>query len=599
MFPVALTPPLRPCYFTHHGIRTRMQLWGAGDLTANDDYILEILESVGLISRDQAVKARDAAVKEDKTVVDILASQNVVSKLDVLKALANQFGMDTISLTGLEIPQEVLDLVPGEVARRYKIVPVFKNDSTLTVALSDPLDVETLDGLRYILKCNVEGVVAPAEEIETALNHYYAHAGSTVESMLEEITEGTVAMPTGADQLIADGEVTEADAPIIKLVSLIIMEAFRKRASDIHLEPLAKKFRVRYRIDGVLNEVDSPPKRLQSAVISRIKIMANMSIAEKRLPQDGRIQINVMGRDLDLRVSSIPSNHGESIVMRILDKQSLMLGLPQLGFLSDDQQTFERLIGLSDGILLVTGPTGSGKTTTLYACLNYINRPDRKIITVEDPVEYQMSGINQVHVRTDIGLSFAAALRSILRQAPNIIMIGEIRDMETAEIAVNASLTGHLVFSTLHTNDAPSAIIRMIDIGVKPFLVASSTRAIMAQRLVRKICEKCKDEHTPSDAELRLLGPAAQQLSAARLFKGRGCADCSFTGYRGRLGIFEIFLVNDEVRHMIFERVTAAELRTKARELGMRTLREDGLRKVVAGMTTLEEVLRVTMGDVD
>jgi len=599
LFPVALTPPLRPCYFTHHGIRTRMQLWGAGDLTANDDYILEILESVGLISRDQAVKARDAAVKEDKTVVDILASQNVVSKLDVLKALANQFGMDTISLTGLEIPQEVLDLVPGEVARRYKIVPVFKNDSTLTVALSDPLDVETLDGLRYILKCNVEGVVAPAEEIETALNHYYAHAGSTVESMLEEITEGTVAMPTGADQLIADGEVTEADAPIIKLVSLIIMEAFRKRASDIHLEPLAKKFRVRYRIDGVLNEVDSPPKRLQSAVISRIKIMANMSIAEKRLPQDGRIQINVMGRDLDLRVSSIPSNHGESIVMRILDKQSLMLGLPQLGFLSDDQQTFERLIGLSDGILLVTGPTGSGKTTTLYACLNYINRPDRKIITVEDPVEYQMSGINQVHVRTDIGLSFAAALRSILRQAPNIIMIGEIRDMETAEIAVNASLTGHLVFSTLHTNDAPSAIIRMIDIGVKPFLVASSTRAIMAQRLVRKICEKCKDEHTPSDAELRLLGPAAQQLSAARLFKGRGCADCSFTGYRGRLGIFEIFLVNDEVRHMIFERVTAAELRTKARELGMRTLREDGLRKVVAGMTTLEEVLRVTMGDVD
>jgi len=599
LFPVALTPPLRPCYFTHHGIRTRMQLWGAGDLTANDDYILEILESVGLISRDQAVKARDAAVKEDKTVVDILASQYVVSKLDVLKALANQFGMDTISLTGLEIPQEVLDLVPGEVARRYKLVPVFKNDSTLTVALSDPLDVETLDGLRYILKCNVEGVVAPAEEIETARNHYYAHSGSPVESMLEEITEGTGAMPTGADQLIADGEVTEADAPIIKLVSLIIMEAFRKRASDIHLEPLAKKFRVRYRIDGVLNEVDSPPKRLQSAVISRIKIMANMSIAEKRLPQDGRIQINVMGRDLDLRVSSIPSNHGESIVMRILDKQSLMLGLPQLGFLSDDQQTFERLIGLSDGILLVTGPTGSGKTTTLYACLNYINRPDRKIITVEDPVEYQMSGINQVHVRTDIGLSFAAALRSILRQAPNIIMIGEIRDMETAEIAVNASLTGHLVFSTLHTNDAPSAIIRMIDIGVKPFLVASSTRAIMAQRLVRKICEKCKDEHTPSDAELRLLGPAAQQLSAARLFKGRGCADCSFTGYRGRLGIFEIFLVNDEVRHMIFERVTAAELRTKARELGMRTLREDGLRKVVAGMTTLEEVLRVTMGDVD
>ncbi|HOW97546.1 MAG TPA: type II secretion system ATPase GspE [Kiritimatiellia bacterium] len=566
-------------------------------MTANDEYILEILESVGLINREQGRAAREAAQAEDKNVIETLSASGAVSKMDILKALANQFGMETITLTGLEIPQDVLDMVPGEVARRYKIVPVFKNDNMLTVALSDPLDVETLDSLRYVLKCNVEGVVAPAEEIETALNHYYAHSGTTVESMLEEITEGTVAMPTGGQILAGEGEVTEADAPIIKLVSLIIMEAFRNRASDIHLEPLAKKFRVRYRIDGVLHEVDSPPKRLQSAVISRLKIMGNMSIAEKRLPQDGRIQINVMGRDLDLRVSSIPASHGESIVMRILDKQSLALGLPQLGFFSDDQQTFERLIGLSDGILLVTGPTGSGKTTTLYACLNYINRPDRKIITVEDPVEYQMSGINQVHVRTDIGLTFAAALRSILRQAPNIIMIGEIRDMETAEIAVNASLTGHLVFSTLHTNDAPSAIIRMIDIGVKPFLVASSTRAIMAQRLVRKTCEKCKEPYKATDAELRLLGPAAHQLAQAQLFRGKGCSDCNFTGYRGRLGIFEIFIINDEVRHMIFERVSATELRSKARGLGMRTLREDGLRKVVAGVTTLPEVLRVTMGD--
>ncbi|HBA85511.1 MAG TPA: type II secretion system protein GspE [Verrucomicrobia bacterium] len=569
-------------------------------MTANDDYILEILESVGLISREQVRKARESALKDDKSVIDVLVRDHVVLKMDILKALANQFGMDTISLTGLELPQEVLDLVPGEVAKRYKIVPVFKNDSTLTVALNDPLDVETLDGLRYILKCNVEGVVAPLEEIEIALSHYYGHTGSTVESMLEEITEGTVTMPgTAGQELMADGEVSEADAPIIKLVSLIILEAFRNRASDIHLEPLPKKFRVRYRIDGVMHEVESPPKRLQSAIISRVKIMANMSIAEKRLPQDGRIQINVMGRDLDLRVSSIPSNHGESIVMRILDKEGLLLGLPQLGFFSDDQQTFERMIGLSDGILLVTGPTGSGKTTTLYACLNYINRPDRKIITVEDPVEYQLSGINQVHVRSDIGLTFAAALRSILRQAPNIIMIGEIRDMETAEIAVNASLTGHLVFSTLHTNDAPSAIIRLIDIGVKPFLVASSTRAIMAQRLVRKICDKCKEEYKPSDSELRLIGPAAQQLAEAQLFRGRGCNDCSFSGYRSRRGIFEIFLVNDEVRHMIFERVSASELRTKARQLGMRTLREDGIRKVVSGMTTLQEILRVTMGDVD
>jgi general secretion pathway protein E/type IV pilus assembly protein PilB len=569
-------------------------------LTSNDDYILEILENVGLITREQAVTARQLATQDDEGVVDVLAREGVVDKLDVLKALAAQFGMETITLTGLDIPREVLDMVPGDVAQRYKVVPVFKNENVLTVALGDPLDVDTLDGLRYVLKTNVEGVVAPPEEIEKAIANYYGRATGAVESMLTEITEGTLALPDEVkNQLVADENITEADAPIIKLVSLIIMEAFRNRASDIHLEPMPKKFRVRYRIDGVLHEVDSPPKRLQSAIISRVKIMANMSIAEKRVPQDGRIQINVMGRDLDLRVSSIPTNHGESIVMRILDKAGIALGLPQLGFFSDDQQVFERLIGLSDGIILVTGPTGSGKTTTLYACLNAINKPDRKIITVEDPVEYQMSGINQVQVRTDIGMTFAAALRSILRQAPNIIMIGEIRDMETAEIAVNASLTGHLVFSTLHTNDAPSAVTRLIDIGVKPFLVASSIRAIMAQRLVRRICDKCKEPYTPEEAELRLLGPAAQQLAAAQLFHGKGCADCAFTGYRGRLGIYEIFQIDDQVRNLIFDQVAAVELRTKARELGMRTLREDGLRKVVAGLTTVQEVLRVTMGDSD
>ncbi|MCF7838042.1 MAG: type II secretion system ATPase GspE [Candidatus Marinimicrobia bacterium] len=567
-------------------------------MTANDEYIAEILESVGLITTEQGRDAVEAARSSQKDLVDVLDESGVVSRLNVLKALANQFGMEVISLQGQDISQEVIDLIPGEVARRYKVIPVYKTEAALTVALSDPLDVETLDGLRYVLKRNVEGVIAPKQEIEIALNHYYAMSAATVEDLMQEITEGTVAMPTsGMADMIEGADATESDAPIIKLVSLIILEAFRNRASDIHLEPLAKQFRVRYRIDGVLHEVESPPKRLQSAIISRVKIMSNMKIAEKRLPQDGRIQVNVMGRDLDLRVSSIPTNHGESIVMRILDKQSLMLGLPKLGFLSDDQQTFERLIALPDGILLVTGPTGSGKTTTLYACLNYINRPDRKIITVEDPVEYQLAGVNQVHVRSDIGLTFAAALRSILRQAPNIIMIGEIRDLETAEIAINASLTGHLVLSTLHTNDAPSAVTRLIDMGVKPFLVASSTRAIMAQRLVRSICEHCREEVKPTDAQLRLLGPAAEQLAEAKLFHGRGCNECGLTGYRGRIGIFEVFVMNDEIRHMIFEVVGAAELRQRARELGMRTLREDGLRKVLSGATTLEEVLRVTMGD--
>jgi general secretion pathway protein E/type IV pilus assembly protein PilB len=360
---------------------------------------------------------------------------------------------------------------------------------------------------------------------------------------------------------------------------------------------LEKRFRVRYRIDGILHEVKGPPKRLQAAIISRLKIMSNMSISEHRIPQDGRIQTKVGNKVLDLRVSCIPTTHGESIVMRILDKEGLKLGLPELGFFTDDQQTFERLITLPDGILLVTGPTGSGKTTTLYAVLHFINRPDRKIITVEDPVEYILAGINQVQVNEAVGLTFATALRSILRQAPNIIMVGEIRDLETATIAINASLTGHLVFSTLHTNDAPSAVTRLIDIGVKPFLVASSTRAIMAQRLVRRVCKKCAEPRQPTEAEIRQLNLDPEQLATAKFMAGRGCAECANTGYRGRMGIFEIFVVDDEARKLIYEKVPASVLRNRAREMGMRTLREDGIRKVLAGLTTPEEVIRATVGD--
>jgi general secretion pathway protein E/type IV pilus assembly protein PilB len=391
----------------------------------------------------------------------------------------------------------------------------------------------------------------------------------------------------------------EADAPLIRLVNQIIIDAYNMRASDIHLEPMAKKFRLRYRIDGVLHEMKSPPKRLQASMIARLKIQSNMSIAEHRIPQDGRIQTSVGEKTIDLRVSCLPTSHGESIVMRILDKEGLRLGLPELGFFSDDQQTFERLIGLPDGIILVTGPTGSGKTTTLYSCLHFINRPDRKIITVEDPVEYILAGINQVQVNEVVGLTFAMALRSILRQAPNVVMIGEIRDVETATIAINASLTGHLVFSTLHTNDAPSAVTRLIDIGVKPFLVASSTRAMMAQRLVRKICKKCVEPYTPTENEMRSLNLDAAAVANATLRHGRGCDNCSNTGHRGRMGIFEIFVVDDEVRKLIYDKVPSSVLRTRAREIGMRTLREDGIRKVLAGLTTPDEVIRATVGDVD
>jgi general secretion pathway protein E/type IV pilus assembly protein PilB len=500
----------------------------------------------------------------------------------------------------MRLEDDVISAVPRHIAKRYRVVPVYKHGHTLAVALSDPSDLDTIDSLHHLLKAELELKVTTDEDIEAALKKYYGAADDSVSKMIQDITEGEVEVgPTPGASVEEDGATVDADAPIIKLVNGLIVDAFRMRASDIHLEPLSKAFRVRYRIDGVLHEIKSPPKRLQASIISRLKIQSNMSIAEKRIPQDGRIQTSVGGKLIDLRVSCLPTNHGESIVMRILDKEGLRLGLPELGFFTDDQQTFERLIGLPDGILLVTGPTGSGKTTTLYSCLNFINRPDRKIITVEDPVEYVLAGINQVQVNETVGLTFAAALRSMLRQAPNVIMLGEIRDLETATIAINASLTGHLVFSTLHTNDAPSAVTRLIDIGVKPFLVASATRAIMAQRLVRKVCRKCPAPWVPPENELRSLNIDPQKTENASFMKGKGCSECSKTGYRGRFGIFEIFVVDDEAKKLIYEKVPSSVLRTRAREMGMRTLREDGARKVVAGLTTPEEVVRATVGDID
>ena len=572
-------------------------------MPAQDEYIVEILRDLGFISHEDILKAKERAKTEAVGLVDALILMGRITHMDVSKALASQFNMDTINLAEYRVPDDVLALVPKHVARRYKVVPVYKHDNTITVAISDPLDVDTVDSLRYILRMNVEPVVAAKNDIEASITRYYGSADDTVENMLQEITEGEIDLGLGGDKAtetkIDEVGETDADAPIIKLVGLVIMEAFRNRASDIHIEPLEKRLRVRYRIDGVLHEVDNPPKRLQAAIISRLKIMSNMSIAEKRVPQDGRIQLPVMGRTIDLRVSCLPTNHGESIVMRILDKTSLLLGLGDLGFFSDDQGTMAKIIGMPDGVFLVTGPTGSGKTTTLYACLNEINKPDRKIITVEDPVEYQLNGINQVQVNADINLTFAAALRSILRQAPNIVMIGEIRDLETANIAVQAALTGHLVFSTLHTNDAPSAVARIVDMGVKPFLVASAVRAIMAQRLIRKVCAKCRQPYTPSEYEMKTLKLNPDEMKNAAIVRGTGCNECSRTGYRGRMGIYEIFQVTDDVRQLIYEKVPSNVIRTRARELGMRTLREDGVRKIMAGITTPEEVISITMGDLD
>jgi general secretion pathway protein E/type IV pilus assembly protein PilB len=572
-----------------------------------DDYLIDILVDLGYVTPDKVAELRTEAQSSGVGVVDLMLANKVVNQAAVTQAKAAHFGAEVVNLAEIKIPDDVIATVPRHIARKYRVVPVFKHDGSLTVALADPSDLDTIDSLNHLLRLEISLQVASEADIETALSKYYADRGGgggggvrvadpALADTIKELTEDHVEVQLGGLQ---DGGTVEADAPLIKLVNSIIVEAFKLRASDIHLEPLSKAFRLRYRIDGMLHEMKAPPKRLQPAIVSRLKIQSNMSISEHRIPQDGRIQTNVGTKLIDLRVSCLPTNHGESIVMRILDKEGLRLGLPELGFFTDDQQTFERLIGLPDGIILVTGPTGSGKTTTLYSCLHFINRPDRKIITVEDPVEYILSGINQVQINETVGLSFSTALRSILRQAPNVIMIGEIRDMETATIAINASLTGHLVFSTLHTNDAPSAVTRLIDIGVKPFLVASSTRGLMAQRLVRKVCKQCSAPYVPTEDEMRQLSLNISNSQGASFMRGKGCANCSNTGYRGRFGIFEIFVIDDDARKLIYEKVSSSVLRNRAREMGMRTLREDGIRKVLAGLTTPDEVIRATVGDVE
>jgi type IV pilus assembly protein PilB len=562
-------------------------------VTSNDDYVLDLLQEQGYVTDDQIDAVKSSLKEEGETSLDILMQSGIVSDDEVLALIAHQFGMEYVHVDAEAIDPAVKDLIPAEVARKYGVVPVFATEDTITVALGDPMGYDTVDSLRYLLNKNIEAVVAPSSEVKAAVDKLYPEDFESKFGIDGE--EIDVTQKLDIDE--SDPDAADTDAPVIRLVSMIIMEACKMRASDIHLEPLERTFRVRYRIDGVLREMDYPPKRLQAAILSRVKIMSNMKISEKRTPQDGRIQVRVQGRDLDLRVSAVPTNHGESIVMRILDKSNLSLGLPQLGFLSDDQNKFDKLINMPDGVLLVTGPTGSGKTTTLYACLGQINLPDRKIITVEDPVEYQMSGINQVQVNRDVGLDFSTALRSILRQAPNIVMIGEIRDSETADIAMEAALTGHLVFSTLHTNDAPSAVTRLLDIGVKPFLVASALRAAVAQRLVRAICDKCRADYTPTDREIKMLGNIGQSDAVHKVFKGKGCPACSQSGYKGRKGIFEIFMVDDTIQRLIFDHASSSVLRARAREMGMRTLREDGMLKIASGMTSLQEVLRATMGD--
>ncbi|MES2657433.1 MAG: ATPase, T2SS/T4P/T4SS family [Verrucomicrobiota bacterium] len=555
---------------------------------SNEDYLAELLAEAGMVSYDDVANARNS-LSGGETIVEHLLAHTALTQDNVAKTLAANAGIPFIRLSDVAFDPGITETVTDDVAKRYRVIPVQDEGLSLTVAIADPLDFETLDSLPHVIGRELNLVCVTQDDIQNHLKQFY-HSGEVASAGPEGYSV------TGGDAEAGPGD----DAPIIRLVMQLLTEAFRLRASDIHIEPLETSVRVRYRLDGKLVHVDTHPKKLLPAIIARLKVMSGtMSIAEKRLPQDGRIQLKMGDKEVDLRVSSVPSNHGESIVMRILDKTALLLGLPELGFFSDDQKVFEGLLGLPDGILLVTGPTGSGKTTTLYACLNVINKPDKKIITVEDPVEYELPGINQVMVKTDIGMTFAAALRAMLRQAPNIIMIGEIRDAETANIAINASLTGHLVFSTLHTNDAPSAVARLADIGVKPFLIASAVRAVLAQRLVRKLCPICKGPAELTDKEMRALSLDSSRMADATIFGPVGCEKCRGNGYKGRMGIFETFIIDDEVRSMINSGLTTTQLRRRARELGMRTLREDGIRKVLSGLTSGSEVVHATMSDLD
>ncbi len=566
-----------------------------------DDFVVDYLVNQGLVTNEQVEQAKQKAEAGDvDSTLQGLYQIKAITEPEVIQFLAAEYGMDTYDFysTTERISPEVIELIPAEVVRRYKIMPVGLNGQILRIAVSDPTDVDSVDAVRYLLKMEVESVLASKTQIEQAINYYYGSGDMGVDTVLQDLTETTTELTVGStmDATIDSNANEDESAPLIRLVSLIILEAFRTRSSDIHIEPLEKRFRIRYRIDGVLNEVESPPKYLQNQILSRLKLMAGMDLSEHRIPQDGRIRFNAMGRELDLRVSDLPTTHGESIVMRILDKSGVMLGISELGFMEDDQNMINKIINFPDGIFLVTGPTGSGKTTSLYSFLHALNQPTRKIITAEDPVEYELSGINQVQVNTEINMTFAAVLRAMLRQAPNIIMVGEIRDQETGEIAINAALTGHLVFSTLHTNDAPSAITRLLDMGIKPFLVASSVRAIMAQRLVRRLCKTCRHPHEITDDEIDRLKAKREDFEGMEFMEGSGCSECK-KGYKGRMGIYEIFILDDSIHNLIYELADAGVIRRRAMQLGMRTLREDGIRKAAAGITTIQEVIRLTVND--
>jgi type IV pilus assembly protein PilB len=561
----------------------------------NAQQVADLFVEQRVLQQSQAEDVVQEAQLNGKSIEQALVDGGFVDQRGFYQIIADALGTDFVELAGNEIAPEILRMIPGGLARLHRALPIAVSDNTLSVALVDPLDLRAAEDLHFALGKDVHVVVAPAEEVEQRIQRYYGTDSSSMEDILKQLGDtGELLALRGTDESASAVEAEANATPIIRFVDLILFQAIQDRASDIHFEPFENEFKIRYRVDGALYEMAPPPRHLALPVISRVKVMANMNIAERRLPQDGRIQKNVAGRNIDLRVSTLPTQFGESVVLRVLDRSTVNLDLEALGLPDYIYEYILEVINRPNGIFIVTGPTGSGKTTTLYSCLRRINTIDSKLLTAEEPVEYDLEGIVQVPVNEAIGLTFARTLRAFLRQDPDRIMVGETRDLETAQISIQASLTGHLVFTTLHTNDAPGAITRLIDMGVEPFLISSTLEAVLGQRLLRSICSQCRTTYQPTESLLEQLGISRRDIGAKNFFYGKGCDVCNQTGYKGRKGIYELMKITDPLRELINERAPSVTLKEKAIELGMVTLRQDGLRSIFAGDTTIEEVLKYT-----
>jgi len=567
----------------------------------SQDRFGELLVKENVITASQLMKAQEAARKGGGKLTANLTKLGFIKEQDLTGFLSKQFGVPSIDLSSFEIEEDIIRLIPQDVSEKHLVLPVNKVGSNLIIAMSDPSNIFAIDDVKFLTGYNVEVVVASENAIREAIAKYYSEEGVSLTDVLADFEDEEVEIvATDAELNLADLEKSSEDAPVVKLVNLILMEAIKKGASDIHIEPYEKSLRVRYRVDGVLIEQMKPPLKLKNAMSSRVKIMSSLDIAERRLPQDGRIKLKYgKGQDMEYRVSVLPTLFGEKIVMRLLDKSNLQLDMTKLGFGAKQLGDFKKSIYQPYGMVLVTGPTGSGKTTTLYSAMAELNQITDNISTAEDPVEFSLAGINQVQMHEEIGLNFAAALRSFLRQDPDIIMVGEIRDFETAEIAIKAALTGHLVLSTLHTNDAPSTISRLLNMGIEPFLVASAVNSILAQRLARKICENCKTEDKVPIQSLLDIGVNPDQAGAMKVMKGAGCTACSTTGYKGRVALYEVMIMKDELKEFVLNGASTGELKREAIRLGMQTLRQSAIQKIAEGVTTIEEAVRTTASDIN